>query len=94
MKYTLTILFAIMLCDAKAQTNVQTSETNSANDKKITLIVVEGGSMRDYGKWGCVIDVIKPNICEDCISAKTLKKEPAPPVDMMVRHYFGISYWD
>ncbi len=22
------------------------------------------------------------------------KREPSAPVDMMVRHYFGISYWD
>lgn len=23
-----------------------------------------------------------------------IKREPSLPVDMMVRHYFGISYWD
>lgn len=90
MKYTLTILFACVLVGAKAQKPTEQTEPDKFQKPAERLV---GHDMTK--PTIIVVSETKRNICIDCDNRRGfIKKEPAPPVDKMVRHYFAMSYWD
>lgn len=89
MKHTLTILFAIMLCAAKAQTPVDTAKALTGDE------VIKESYPEDH--WRQVRYNLlqrKDSLAKSCYCIIIYEKKKEPPVDMMVRHYFAISYWD
>ncbi|UPT66948.1 MAG: hypothetical protein M0D57_21390 [Sphingobacteriales bacterium JAD_PAG50586_3] len=90
MKYTFTILFACLLVGAKAQnqavadTLVELPTVVIKNDMVRQYINYEVSNISVTNKtWGCGGNIATPN-----------NLHLATPVDMMVRHYFAMSYWD
>lgn len=84
MKFTLTILFAIVLCSTKAQTPVDTAKALTGDE-----IIIDIFPEDEWRRFKCVIPQLYP-----IIAPPVLRVTVTPPVDMMVRHYFGINYWD
>lgn len=120
MKFTLTILFAIVLCSAKAQTPEpqKTNPFQKPEDKLVehdtnrpAIVVISETKYLDANsrkgkrylkKYACNSGLIKPELIgkpsvtnEDVSHCPIYPvRKPYPPVDLMVRHYFAISYWD
>ncbi len=76
-----------MLCAAKAQIPTDTTKA------KEVIIKVE--YPEDH--WRQVRYNLlqrKDTLAKSCYCIVIYEKKNEPPVDMMVRHYFAISYWD
>ena len=85
MKYALTIGFACMLLGLKAQAPANIPKPNDDVILK-TVEIIETPGKTHACTW-------PPNYPLVVICNKIVN-EPGVPVDMMVRQYFGISYWD
>lgn len=89
MKYTLTILLAIMLCGAKAQTPVDTAKALTADE-----VVIESFPEDHWRQAKYILLQCRDSLAKSCYSIVIYEKKNELPVDMMVRHYFGINFWD
>jgi hypothetical protein len=89
MKHTLTILFAIMLCGAKAQTPVDTAKALTGDEVIKESYPEDRWRQVRYSLLQC-----RDSLAKSCYGIVIYDKKNELPVDMMVRHYVAISYWD
>jgi hypothetical protein len=85
MKYALTMYFACLLLGGKAQPPADIPNEDDGVILK-TVEIIETPSKTYACTW-------PPNYTVVVICNKIVKA-PDVPLDMMVRHYFGLSYWD
>lgn len=90
MKYTLTILLAIMLCGAvNAQTPVDTAKALTGDE-----VVIESFPEDHWRQARYILLQCRDSLAKSCYGIVIYEKKNELPVDMMVRHYFGINFWD
>lgn len=85
MKYALTICFACMLFGVNAQPPADIQKTDDGVILKAVEIIE-----KPIKTFACTWPPNYPIV----VICNKIVKEPDAPVDMMVRHYFAISYWD
>lgn len=89
MKYAFTILFACLVVGVKAQIPVDTAKALTGDE------VIFDSYPEDH--WRQVrYNLLQrlDSIAKSCYCIVIYEKKNELPVDMMVRHYFAISYWD
>ena len=85
MKNALTICFACMLLGVNAQPPADIQKSDDGVILK-TVEIIE----KPIKTFACTWPPNYPIV----VICNKIVKEPDVPVDMMVRHYFGLSYWD